>query len=110
MLENKFFLSKEGLKRIKKDYEGLVEFRNRKAKSEMPTVWHSEDVNPEYLAYQEDMTLLESRIAEYATIIKNAQLIKSPKKGGNDRVGLGARVTVDLGGEIDEFKIVGTLE
>ena len=56
------------------------------------------------------MTLLESRIAEYESIIKNAQLIKSPRKGGNDREGLGARVTVDLGGEIDEFKIVGTLE
>ena len=109
MPENKFFLTKDGLKRIKKEYEKLLGFRDMKARGEVPPIWHSEDVNPEYLAYQEDLTLLESRIAEYGNIIKNAQIIRTPKKG-NNVVDLGARVTVDLGGEIDEFTIVGTLE
>lgn len=110
MPENTFFLTKEGLKKIKKEHEKLLSFRDMKAKGEVPSIWHSEDVNPEYLAYQEDITLLESRIAEFENIIQNAQLIKTPKNGRNNTVGLGARVTVDFGGEIDEFTIVGTLE
>ena len=110
MPENKFFLTKDGLKRIKKEYERLLGFRNMKAKGEVPSIWHSEDVNPEYLTYQEDLTLLETRIVEYENIIKNVELIRAPKKGSDSQVNLGARVTVDLGGEIDEFMIVGTLE
>jgi len=109
-MPEKFFLTKEGLKKIKQEFEKLLEFRNAKTKGDVPSIWHSEDVNPEYLAYQEDMTLLESRIARYENIIKNAEIIRSPKKDELKRVKLGAKVTVDLGGEVDEFTIVGTLE
>jgi len=35
-------------------------------------VLHSEDVNPEFLALQEDLGLLDIKITELETIIKNA--------------------------------------
>ncbi|MDP2637234.1 MAG: GreA/GreB family elongation factor [bacterium] len=110
MTENKFFLTKEGLKRIKKEYERLLGFRDVKAKGEMPSVWHSEEVNPEYLAYQEDMTLLESRIAEHENIIKNAELLPSRSKKQGSIIQLGSKVLVEVDGQKDEFMIVGTLE
>ncbi|MBI2642494.1 MAG: GreA/GreB family elongation factor [Candidatus Wildermuthbacteria bacterium] len=111
MPENKFHLTKEGLKRIKKEYEKLLGFRDIKARGEVPSIWHSEDVNPEYLTYQEDLTLLETRIVEYENIIKNAELITTPPKGKHNVVFLGARVTVAVdNGLIDEYEIVGTLE
>ncbi|OHA64369.1 MAG: hypothetical protein A2842_00570 [Candidatus Wildermuthbacteria bacterium RIFCSPHIGHO2_01_FULL_48_25] len=111
MPETKFHLTKQGLKRIKEEYERLLGFRDMKAKSEVPSIWHSEDVNPEYLAYQEDLTLLEARIVEYESIIKNAELITTPPKGKRNIVFLGARVTVAVdNGPIDEYEIVGTLE
>ncbi|MBI2642196.1 MAG: GreA/GreB family elongation factor [Candidatus Wildermuthbacteria bacterium] len=111
MPENKFHLTKEGFKRIKKEYERLLGFRDMKAKGEVPSIWHSEDVNPEYLAYQEDMTLLESRILEYENIVRNVELITPPKAQKNT-VFLGATVTLveQPGNIVNEYTILGSLE
>lgn len=110
MAEDKYYLTNEGLEKIKKDYESLLEFRRAKTTDEVPSIWHSEDVNPEYLSFQEDMSVLEVRLTEYENILKNVELIHTPKEKERQEVRLGARVTVDLGGEVDTFTIVGTLE
>src|SRR3989338_8593548 len=110
MADNKYYLTKEGLEKIKKDYESLLEFRKTKTTDDVPSIWHSEDVNPEYLSFQEDMNVLEARLTEYENILKNVELIHLPKKEDRQEVMLGATVTVDLGGEVDTFTIVGTLE
>jgi len=110
MTENKYYLTKEGLEKIQKDYESLLEFRKMKTTGEVPSIWHSEDVNPEYLSFQEDMNVLEARLTEYENILKNVELICLPPKDKRATVCLGATVTVDLGGEVDTFTIVGTLE
>lgn len=110
MAENKYYLTKEGLEKIKKDYGSLLAFRRMKTTDEVPSIWHSEDVNPEYLSFQEDMSVLEARLTEYEDILKNVELISLPSKDKRTTVCLGSTVTVDLGGEIDTFTIVGTLE
>jgi len=110
MSENKFYLTREGLEKIEKEYQRLLEFKKLKTKGEVPSIWHSEDVNPEYLAFQEDMSLLEARLAEYSNILKNVELIKLPAKKEQKMVALGAIVKLALDGEIDEFRIVGTME
>ncbi len=110
MPETKFYLTKEGLEKIKKEYDRLVEFKKLKTKGDVPSIWESEDVNPDYLAFQEDMSLLETRLVEYENVLKNIELIRVPEKEKRSQVSLGATVTVDLGGEVDEFTIVGTLE
>ncbi len=110
MAENKYYLTKEGLEKIQKDYESLLAFRKMKTTNEVPSIWHSEDVNPEYLSFQEDMNVLEARLTEYENILKNVELICLPPKDKRATVCLGATVTVDLGGEVDTFTIVGTLE
>ncbi|MBT9169597.1 MAG: Transcription elongation factor GreA [Syntrophomonadaceae bacterium] len=72
---------------------------------------HSEDLNPEYLAFQEDIGFLDSRIIELENIIKNAELIRPPQKEKQNIVDLGATVTLeDSHNQINEFMIVGTLE
>lgn len=111
MAENKSYLTKEGLEKIKKDYEALLEFRKTKTIDEVPSIWHSEDVNPEYLSFQEDMNVLEARLTEYEDILKNVEIIGLPSKDKLDTVSLGARVSVEIdNGQIDEYEIVGTLE
>jgi len=110
MSENKFYLTKEGLEKIEKEYQKLLEFKKLKTKGEVPSIWHSEDVNPEYLAFQEDMSLLGARLAEYSNILKNVELIKKPAKDKQRTVQLGATVVCEIGGEKDEFTIVGSLE
>ena len=108
--EKKFYLTKQGLGKVKKEYEDLKNLKFAKTKGEVPKIWHSEDLNPEYLSFQEDLSFLESRIAELEYIFKNTELIKPPPKEKQNIVNLGATVLTEINGEIDEFTIVGTLE
>ena len=108
--EKKFYLTKQGLERIKKEYQYLKNLKLSKTKGEIPKIWQSEDLNPEYLSFQEDLSFLESRIAELEYILKNTELIKPPPKKKQNMVNLGATVLVEVDGQTDEFTIVGTLE
>jgi len=101
---------KEGLEKIKREYKDLKELKFLKTKGEMPKIWHSEDLNPEYLSFQEDLSFLETRIAELEYIFKNAELIKVPPKEKQNIINLGAQVIVRVDDQTDEFEIVGTLE
>ncbi|PIX88480.1 MAG: transcription elongation factor GreA [Candidatus Nealsonbacteria bacterium CG_4_10_14_3_um_filter_36_16] len=110
MEEKKFYLTKEGLERIKKEYQDLKNLKFSKTKGGVPKLWESEDLNPEYLSFQEDLSFLEARLAELENIVKNAELIKSPPKEKQNIINLGATVLVEVDGQNDEFTIVGTLE
>lgn len=110
MIGKNYYLTKEGLKKVKKRLQYLKEVRAAKTKGETPPVLESEDLNPEYLSLQEDLDLLERKIEKLEGVIKNAKLITFPPRKERDRVGLGATVSVELDGEVDEFKIVGTME
>lgn len=110
MTEQKFYLTKQGLERIQKEHDKLVEFKRLKTKGDVPSIWHSEDVNPEYLAFQEDMTLLETKLAEYENVLKNVELIQLPQKEKRKEVCLGATILCEVEGEKDEFTLVGSLE
>ena len=108
--EKKFYLTKEGLERLKREYKELKQLKIAKTKGESPKILHSEDLNPEYLAFQEDLNFLESRIIELENILKNTELIKSPSKDKKNIVNLGATVLVQVDGQKDEFTLVGSLE
>ncbi len=106
----RFYLTKEGLEKIKKDYQNLRLIKSSKTKGETPQFLHSDELNPEYIDFQDDMSLLETRIADLKYIIENAELIKYPPKGKQDTVQLGAKILVEIDDQKDEFVIVGTLE
>ena len=109
--EKKFYLTKKGLEKIKKQYEELKKTKFSKIRGEAPNILHSEDLNPEYLSFREDMGLLERRMAELENVLKNVELIKVPAKKDRNKVSLGATVTLEeKGGAINEFTVVGTLE
>ncbi|UZE93422.1 MAG: GreA/GreB family elongation factor [Candidatus Nealsonbacteria bacterium] len=110
-MTDKFYLTKKGLEKIKKEYQDLKRIKTAKTKGESPKVLHSEDLNPEYLSFREDLSFLETRIAELDYILKNVELIRLPQKRKRNIVSLGATVTLEeAGGRINEFMIVGTLE
>jgi transcription elongation factor GreA len=108
--EKKFYLTKQGLAKLKKEQQDLEELKLAKTKGESPKILVSEDLNPEYLAFQEDLNFLETRLIELANILENAVLITLPKKGKQNIVNLGATVFVSRNGQNDEFTIVGSLE
>jgi transcription elongation factor GreA len=109
--EKKFYLTKEGLTKVKKEYEDLKAIKLAKTTGESPKILHSEDLNQEYIAFQEDLNFLETRINELDFIIKNTEMIKNPSKSDQGTVNLGATVTLEQkDGSINEFTLVGSLE
>lgn len=106
----KYYLTEEGLEKIKRQYKQLTEIKQSKSQGGTPKILHSQEVNPEFLAFQEDMSLLEAQIAKLEKVLNNTEIIKAPPKNKRDRVQLGAKVKVDIGGERDQFRLVGTLE
>lgn len=109
--EKRFYLTKQGLEKIKKEYQDLKELKLAKIRGEeAPQILHSEDLNPEYLAFQEDISFLETRIVELENVLKNTELIKAPPKTRQDIVNLGATVLIETDGQKDELTLVGSLE
>lgn len=106
----RYYLTKEGLKRIKREYGKLSKLRKLKSGGDIPSVFQSEELNAEFIAFREDLDLLESRIRELEYILKNFELIKPPSGKERDRIHLGAQVKVEVDGQVDDFLIVGTLE
>jgi transcription elongation factor GreA len=107
----KFHLTKEGLARVKKQYQELKELKRLKTQGESPKVLHSEELNPEYLSFREDLSFLEVKLIELENVLKNYKLLKPPPQNKQNIVNLGATVTLEEeGGQINEFMVVGTLE
>ena len=108
MAEKLFYITKEKFEEVKKEYKNLLALELKKAKGDVPKVFESEDMNPEYVNFQEDLSFLRSRISELESVIKNHEIIKKPDN--KDIVNVGSTVVVDIDGEKDEFVITGTLE
>jgi transcription elongation factor GreA len=110
-LQNKkFYLTREGLSKIKKEFEELKKIRLAKTRGEVPKVLQSEDIDAEYLSFQEDMEMLENKLQDLETILKNYEIIMPPKED-KETVYLGSKVSLqDNSGNKNSFTIVGTLE
>jgi len=106
-----YYITKEKLRELKKEYEELLDFERRKTiGEEAPKIFESEDINPEFISFREDIDFLRSRIDELKNILENYELIKNPPKEKRGVVDIGAKVKIDIDGQKDEFMIVGTLE
>lgn len=105
-----FYITAKKLKEVKEDIKKLEKTLSLKTRSESPKSLRSEDVNEEFLLYQENLDLLYSKKRELENILKNHQLIYLPPKQERNKVHLGAKVVVEIEGDKEEFEIVGTLE
>ena len=106
-----FHITKGKLKELQKEYQQLVVFERAKVVGvEAPKVLESEDMNPEFVSYHEDMDSLRLHMDELKNILEHHQLIKKPSKEKRALVDIGATVHIDVKGKKNEFMIVGTLE
>jgi len=106
-----FYITKGKLQELKKEYEELLNIERKKALGqEVPKILESEDLNPEFVSFQEDIGFLRSRIDELKNILEHHELIKAPAKDKRGVVQLGSKVKIDVDGQRDEFVVVGTLE
>jgi transcription elongation factor GreA len=106
-----FYITKEKLRELKKEHEELLDFERKSSlNQEAPKILESEDLNPEFISFQEDVGFLRSRIDELKNILDHHELIKVPPKEKRSIIGVGAKVKIEVDGQKDEFMIVGTLE
>jgi transcription elongation factor GreA len=111
MEEKIFYITKDKLKEIKEEYEKLLETEYKKTLGEeAPKIFESEDLNPEFVSFQEDIGFLRAKINDLKNILENYELIKKPPKDKQNFVNIGAKIKIDVNDKKDEFTIVGTLE
>ncbi len=109
MSDKKYYLTKDGLEKIKKEHEELKKQRKEKLKFEAPEMSHSEDADSEYLNFKKDMSLLEERILKLEEAIRSAEMIETPLMNCKE-VRLGAEVIIDIKGKEEKILLVGTME
>ena len=91
-MSEKFYLTKKGLEKIKKEYQDLRRIKLAKTEGE-------------------NLSFSEDKLVELQSILKNAEMIKLPSKERQNIINLGATVVLEnSNGKINEFMIVGTLE
>lgn len=108
--QDKVYLTKEGLEKLKKELDHLVKVRRPEAVERITQARQatSSPDNLELDAATEEQAFVEGRIADLTEILKRAEVIPSGK--GKKTVALGSTVTVEVEDEKDEFTIVGSLE
>ena len=105
-----YFVTEKGLVKVQGEYSDLQKIKDLKTNGDSPATFQSEDINPDYLNFHEDLELLETRLCELKNILDNAEIISLPDKRDQGYVGLGATVSLEMNGHIEELKILGTAE
>ena len=112
MAEEKFYVTEEGLKDLKKEYDDLVHNTRNEVIEDLKAARAQGDLseNADYDAARDKQARVEARIKELEYMIKNAAIISEKK--GTKTVRLGSTVTIQ---ELDTktkstFTIVGSVE
>jgi transcription elongation factor GreA len=105
-----FHLTKQGVEELKAELAELLAQRTVIA-DRIKTAREFGDLgeNMEYTAARQDQERNDSRIAEIEHILKNVQIITTPKS--DSKVVLGSKVSLKTeAGKTKEFQVVGTVE
>lgn len=101
-------LTKEGRDELKKELDDRIKEREViKEKIATARAFGDLSENEDYSAARNEQKLNESRISEIEEILKSAKIISNR---GHDKVVMGAKVTVEVGGKSFVYSIVGPVE
>lgn len=103
-------LTKEGLNRLKEEYDTLVKKKRPDAVRRMAAAREQGDLseNSEYAAAKEDLAFIDGRIIELEEILHKAKVITV--KTSRALVDVGCKVTLQINGKKDVFTLVGEWE
>ena len=112
MLDEKFYVTEEGLKELKEEYENLVHVVRNEVIEDLKAARAQGDLseNADYDAARDKQAQVEARIKELEHMIRNAEVISENR--GTSYVRLGSTVTVEHMDTHEKitFTIVGTVE
>ncbi len=109
MTKEKIYVTQEGLKSLKSEFDHLVDVRRKEVAEKLQKARELGDVteNAAYDAARDEQSFVEGRIEELDELLKRVKVVEGGKAG---KVAIGSRVKVHLDGADREFHIVGTVE
>jgi len=110
MEKDKIFLTKQGLEKLKKEYEDLTKVRRKEVTKRIARAREFGDIseNSEYDSAREEQSFIEGRIIELEEILRNAKVVTQTENP--NVIQIGSRVKVQVNTEEDEFVIVSSVE
>ncbi len=111
MIQRKIFLTKEGLEKIKKELDELINKKRPEVIKRIKEAKAYGDLseNSEYEDAKNEQSFIEGKISELQNMIKNAQIIDKKDKKSNI-ISLGSTIIASLDGKDNEYTIVGSAE
>lgn len=116
MAEKQYFVTKEGLEALEKEYEQLVTVGRKDAAEKLKVARSFGDLseNSEYDEAKNDQAIMEARIADLEMMLKKAVVVDE-KEINKDTVNVGSTVNVIIetadGKSVEKtFKLVGSNE
>ena len=109
-MSKKHLLTLEGLEKLKKELEILVNQRRKEVIERIQEAVAHGDLseNADYAQAKEEQAFIEGRIQELEEIIKNAEIIRS--NGDRGVVSVGSTVKLHANGQEKNYTIVGSNE
>ena len=109
MTKKSIEMTKEGLEKLKAEYEDLIANGRKEATENIKNARSLGDLseNSLYDQARARQSFVEGRIQELEHILENAKVIENTSVG---EVGLGATVVVHIDGDEEQFTIVGEPE
>ena len=109
-MAKKYLLTAEGLQKLKKELEVLVNERRKEVIERIQEAVAHGDLseNADYAQAKEEQAFIEGRIQELEETIKNAEIIKTG--GSKNLVSVGSTVKVMVDGKERKYTFVGSNE
>ena len=109
-MDKDIFLTHEGLKKLKEEYEDLTKIKRKEVTDRISKAREFGDIseNSEYDTAREEQSFIEGRIIEIEDILKHAKILNDKVK--HNVVEMGSSVKVEVDGQKDEYVIVSSVE
>lgn len=109
-MDNNYILTEEGKAKLEEELHYLETEKRAEIGERIRVAREFGDIseNSEYDDAKNEQGMMEARIAEITRILGVATVVTTPKR--SNKVNIGSRVTVDMGGREREFIIVGGAE
>ncbi|MEX0616437.1 MAG: transcription elongation factor GreA [Candidatus Woykebacteria bacterium] len=110
MKNEAIYLTSEGLKKLKDEYEELTKVKRKEITERISKAREFGDIseNSEYDTARDEQSFIEGRILEIEEILKHAKKINEGVK--HSLVEMGSHVKVEVDGHNDDFVIVSSVE
>lgn len=108
--ERTVYLTAKGLDELHGELHDLKEVKRKQVSEKIQKAREYGDLseNSEYDAAREEQAMIEGRIVELESMLKNVEIIEATEQ--HTKVGIGSKVKVEMDGKREEYVIVGKVE